>query len=149
MKTFLRAQLERHAQRLAELDFLLSREDIMKDMTIFGCRASTPMSPPGRPLRTLPTTRSRFGSGAARMLQDGGDDADMRAMAEEEIASAQTELLQLEVELQRMLLPKDPDDTPFVEIRAGTGGDESALFAADLLRMYMRYAEATRVAQLG
>jgi peptide chain release factor 1 len=77
------------------------------------------------------------------MLQDGADDADMRAMAEEEITSAQAELLELEAELQRMLLPKDPDDArpAFVEIRAGTGGDESALFAADLLRMYLRYAE--------
>jgi peptide chain release factor 1 len=77
------------------------------------------------------------------MLQDVGGDADMQVMAEEEIASAEAELLQLEAELQRMLLPKDPDDArpAFIEIRAGTGGDESALFAADLLRMYMRYAE--------
>jgi peptide chain release factor 1 len=64
-------------------------------------------------------------------------------MAQEEIEGAQAELVQLEGELQRMLLPKDPDDArnAFMEIRAGTGGDESALFAADLLRMYMRYCE--------
>ncbi len=64
-------------------------------------------------------------------------------MAAEEIADAQTELTQLEAELQRQLLPKDPDDgrNAFLEIRAGTGGDESALFAADLARMYTRYAE--------
>jgi peptide chain release factor 1 len=64
-------------------------------------------------------------------------------MAQEEIANAQAELLELEAELQRMLLPKDPDDAraAFLEIRAGTGGDESALFAADLLRMYSRFAE--------
>jgi peptide chain release factor 1 len=63
-------------------------------------------------------------------------------MAREEIAAATAELAQLEDELQRMLLPKDPDDArpAFVEIRAGTGGDESALFAGDLLRMYTRYA---------
>jgi peptide chain release factor 1 len=72
------------------------------------------------------------------------DDADLRDMAEEEITSASSELQTLEAELQRMLLPKDPDDArpAFVEIRAGTGGDESALFAGDLLRMYTRYAES-------
>ena len=69
-------------------------------------------------------------------------DPDMAEMAQEEITSAEAELLQLEDELQRLLLPKDPDDArnAFVEIRAGTGGDESALFAGDLTRMYTRYA---------
>jgi peptide chain release factor 1 len=72
------------------------------------------------------------------------DDEDMREMAEEEAASASAELQSLAAELQRMLLPKDPDDArpAFVEIRAGTGGDESALFAGDLLRMYTRFAES-------
>jgi peptide chain release factor 1 len=67
----------------------------------------------------------------------------MADMAQEEIASAEAELSQLDAELQRLLLPRDPDDkrNAFLEIRAGTGGDESALFAADLLRMYTRYAE--------
>jgi peptide chain release factor 1 len=71
-------------------------------------------------------------------------DEDLREMAEEEVVSASAELQTLEAELQRMLLPKDPDDArpAFVEIRAGTGGDESALFAGDLLRMYSRYAES-------
>jgi peptide chain release factor 1 len=144
MKDFLRAQLERHTQRLNELDFLLSREDIMKDMTQFLALS--------REHTDVTATAGRYGryqqreadlQAAQQMLQDVGDDADMRAMAEEEITSAQAELLQLEAELQRMLLPKDPDDArpAFLEIRAGTGGDESALFAADLLRMYMRYAE--------
>jgi peptide chain release factor 1 len=70
-------------------------------------------------------------------------DPDMAEMANEEIASASTELTQLENELQRMLLPKDPDDVrnAFMEIRAGTGGDESTLFAGDLLRMYTRYCD--------
>jgi peptide chain release factor 1 len=144
MKDFLRAQLERHTQRLHELDFLLSREDIMKDMTQFLAlsREHTDVTATaGRYARYQ--QREADVQAAQQMLQDGGDDADMRAMAEEEIASAQAELLQLEAELQRMLLPKDPDDArpAFIEIRAGTGGDESALFAADLLRMYMRYAE--------
>ena len=70
-------------------------------------------------------------------------DPDMADMAQEEIDTAQAEINQLEVELQRMLLPKDPDDArnAFVEIRAGTGGDESALFAGDLARMYTRYCD--------
>ena len=77
------------------------------------------------------------------MLGNCEGDAEMEAMAQEEIDSASTEIAQLEAELQRMLLPKDPDDArnAFVEIRAGTGGDESALFAGDLLRMYTRYAD--------
>jgi peptide chain release factor 1 len=64
-------------------------------------------------------------------------------MAQEEIDGASAEISQLEGELQRMLLPKDPDDArnAFIEIRAGTGGDESALFAGDLLRMYSRFCE--------
>ncbi|MEZ0306378.1 MAG: peptide chain release factor 1, partial [Ramlibacter sp.] len=71
------------------------------------------------------------------------DDAEMGDMAREEISAIESELPGLEDELQRLLLPKDPDDVrnTFLEIRAGTGGDESALFAGDLLRMYTRYAE--------
>ena len=80
---------------------------------------------------------------AREMAQDAGNDADLKAMADEEIIQAEADLTQLEAELQTALLPRDPDDArnAFVEIRAGTGGDESALFAADLARMYTRYAE--------
>jgi peptide chain release factor 1 len=71
------------------------------------------------------------------------DDPDMKAMADEEVQSATQEMVELEIELQRMLLPKDPDDArpAYLEIRAGTGGDESALFAGDLLRMYTKFCE--------
>ncbi len=77
------------------------------------------------------------------LLASAGGDAEMAEMAQEEIDGATAELNQLVVELQRMLLPKDPDDqrNAFMEIRAGTGGDESTLFAGDLLRMYTRYCE--------
>jgi peptide chain release factor 1 len=70
-------------------------------------------------------------------------DPDMRDMAREEIAQNEAKLLQIEAELQRLMLPKDPNDhrNAMLEIRAGTGGDESALFAGDLFRMYTRYAE--------
>ncbi len=140
MKAFLRAPLERYTQRLAELDFLLSREDIMQDMAQFMALS--------REHTEVGALASRF----ARYQQREADiqtaqamlgDADLQAMAQDEIASAHTEMLELEAELQRMLLPKDPEDArpAFLEIRAGTGGDESALFAADLLRMYSRYAE--------
>jgi peptide chain release factor 1 len=70
----------------------------------------------------------------------------MKEFAQEEIAATRAQMEQLELDLQKMLLPKDPNDERniFLEIRAGTGGDESALFAGDLLRMYLRYAERQR-----
>jgi peptide chain release factor 1 len=70
----------------------------------------------------------------------------MAEMAQEEIKSAEADLELLDGELQQLLLPKDPDDerNAFVEVRAGTGGDESALFAGDLARLYTRYAERQR-----
>jgi peptide chain release factor 1 len=140
MKAFLRAQLERYSQRLAELDFLLSREDIMKDMAQFMA-----LSREHTEVGAVASRYSRYVQREAdiQTAQALLDDPDMQDMAHEEIASAQAELQELEAELQRMLLPKDPDDArpAFLEIRAGTGGDESALFAADLLRMYSRFAE--------
>jgi peptide chain release factor 1 len=76
----------------------------------------------------------------------GDKDPDMHNMAVEEKATASAQLGSLEVELQKLLLPKDPHDSSniFLEIRAGTGGDEAAIFAGDLFRMYSRYAEVRR-----
>ena len=78
--------------------------------------------------------------------QDMLADPEMKEFAQEELLAARARVEQLEIDLQKMLLPKDPNDERniFLEIRAGTGGDESALFAGDLLRMYMRYAERNR-----
>jgi peptide chain release factor 1 len=78
----------------------------------------------------------------AREVAAGGD-ADLKALADEEIAAHEARLAALEAELQVLLIPKDPNDDRNVvlEIRAGTGGDEAALFASDLFRMYSRYAE--------
>ncbi len=78
---------------------------------------------------------------AQLMLEE--DDAEMREMAEEEIREGQQKREVLEAALQTLLLPKDPNDSHniFLEIRAGTGGDEAAIFAGDLFRMYSRYAE--------
>ncbi len=144
MKDFLRHQLERYASRLGELEFLLSREDIMKDMSQFLALSrehSEVTQIAGRYARYQQRRADLLA--AQELLAGASDDADMVAMAQEEIASAQGELATLEDELQRLLLPKDPDDArnAFLEIRAGTGGDESALFAGDLLRMYSRYCE--------
>lgn len=78
---------------------------------------------------------------AELMLED--DDLDLRDMAKEEIESASGQLVELESRLQTLLLPRDPNDSHnvFLEIRAGTGGDEAAIFSGDLFRMYSRYAE--------
>ncbi len=144
MKPFLRQQLARYADRLGELEFLLSREDIMKDMEQF-----LVLSREHTEVAAVATRWSRYRlreadlAAAHDLLASAADDAEMATMAQDEIESASAELAQLESELQRMLLPKDPDDArnAFMEIRAGTGGDESALFAGDLLRMYTRYCE--------
>ena len=144
MKPFMRAQLERSVQRLSELDFLLSREDIMQDMTQFMA-----LSREHAEVVALVTPYQKWlqhsadMEAAQTMLQDS--DPDVQAMAQEELAHGETHMAALAAQLQRMLLPKDPDDArnAFLEIRAGTGGDESALFAGDLLRMYTRYC-ATR-----
>jgi peptide chain release factor 1 len=79
---------------------------------------------------------------AAQMMQDSSADAEMRAMAEEEFYALKERLTGLERNVQLMLLPKDEDDekNAILEVRAGTGGDEAALFAAELFRMYERYA---------
>jgi peptide chain release factor 1 len=81
---------------------------------------------------------------AQEMLSE--EDAEIREMAEEEIADNESRIEPLEVELQKLLLPRDPNDNAnvFLEIRAGTGGDEAAIFAGDLFRMYSRFAESKK-----
>ncbi len=140
VKSFLRQQLERYVQRLEELDFLLSREDIMADMSQYRVlsREHAQVTQVAGRYQRYKQVESDL-AGAREMLED----PDMAEMAREEIEGGEAERVKLEAELQRLLLPKDPDDArnAFLEIRAGTGGDESALFAGDLLRMYTRYAE--------
>ncbi|WP_312451958.1 peptide chain release factor 1 [Comamonas sp.] len=140
MKDFLRQQLERYAERLNELNFLLSREDIMANMPQFLklSREHTDVAAVAERYARYQQVESDI-EGAKEMLAD----PDMADMAREEISNGEAELQQLVAQLQRMLLPRDPDDArpAFVEVRAGTGGDESALFAGDITRMYTRYAE--------
>ncbi len=140
LKASLIHNLERHTDRLGELNFLLSREDIMADMAQF-MKLSREHTEASAVAERYARYRQREADLAA--AQELLTDPDMAEMAQDEITSAQTELGELADQLQRMLLPKDPDDVrpAFVEIRAGTGGDESALFAGDLVRMYTRYAD--------
>jgi peptide chain release factor 1 len=82
----------------------------------------------------------------AREVLDSSDDPDMVSLAEEEVEELEQQLGAVEQELKLLLLPEDPEDrrNVILEVRAGTGGEEAALFAAELLRMYARYAEARR-----
>jgi peptide chain release factor 1 len=140
MKPFLRTQSEKYAERLEDLERLLQSPDIMADMKAFRdlSKEHSDVIPVAGRLKRYEQLEKDV-TGARGMLAD----PDMAEMAAEEIAAGEAELSQLEDELQRLMLPKDPDDARncFIEIRAGTGGDESALFAADLFRMYTRFAE--------
>jgi peptide chain release factor 1 len=140
MKDLLRQQFERLALRLSELDATLADPSSIGDMNRFRqlTREHAEVDGVVRRFRTY-QQRERDLHTARELLAD----PDMAAMAQEEIDAAEGDLLRLHQELQTALLPRDPDDArnAFLEIRAGTGGDESALFAADLLRMYLRFAE--------
>ena len=140
MKPFLRQQLDRYPVRLQELDFFLQQPEVVQDMQRFRALTCEHAEVSEVARRFAAFLQREADLAAARGMLD---DPEMADMAREEITSAESDLAALEDELQRLLLPKDPDDVrnAFVEIRAGTGGDESALFAGDLLRMYTRYAE--------
>jgi peptide chain release factor 1 len=143
MKASIRQKLEKAEQRFEELGALLADPETLgnsprfRDFSVEYAR--------------LQPTAAAF-AGYRQLEQDLRDaeliltdaDSDMRALGEEEIAAIRQRLLQHDAELERLLLPRDPRDerNVFLEIRAGTGGDEAALFVGDLLRMYSRYAEA-------
>ena len=140
MKESLRQQFERLALRLHELDATLADPRIAADMKRFRelTREHAEASSLIERFRRY-EQRERDLAAAQELLAE----PEMAAMADEEIASARGDMERLHSELQAALLPRDPDDerSAFLEIRAGTGGDESALFAGDLARMYLRYAE--------
>ena len=144
MKPFLRQTLERQILRLHELDALLSASDVVSDMARFRnlTREHAEASLITAQYNQL-TRREADLADTQAMLADASADPEMTAMAEDEINDAKADITRLDEALQLMLIPKDPDDArpAFLEIRAGAGGDESALFAADLFRMYTRYAE--------
>ncbi len=143
MKPSIQAKLDQLAERLVELDLLLSSEHAAADMDSFRKLSRehaeiTPVVELYRAFRQAGQDQVE----AREMLSD----PDMRAYAEEELAAGRARIEQIEFDLQKLLLPKDPNDERnlFLEIRAGTGGDESALFAGNLFRMYSRYAERNR-----
>jgi len=140
MKPFLRQQLERYPVRLQELDFFLQQPEVVQDMERYRAltREHAEVSEVAGLYQQLRDRESQL-SQAREMLSD----SDLAEIAREEIGTLEAQLPRLEDDLQKLLLPKDPDDVrnTFLEIRAGTGGDESALFAGDLLRMYTKYAE--------
>src|SRR5690606_19471847 len=134
MKASMRSRLEQLARRLAELDGLLALPEIGSDMDTFRklSRERAEVEPVASAFNRYLQTEEDMET--ARSLLS---DPDMKAMAEEELDAGEQRLKSLEHELNLLLLPTDPDDdrSLFLEIRAGTGGDESALFAGDLLRM--------------
>ena len=142
MKASLINKLDILQDRYDELTALLGDAEVIGNQTQFRAysREYAEVEPVVRTFREFCKVQDDL-QGAQALLKDS--DPDMREMAEEEVASAREQLGVLEAHLQRMLLPKDPNDgrNVFLEIRAGTGGDEAAIFSGDLFRMYSRYAE--------
>jgi len=136
----MRSRLEQLSHRLIEIDALLAEPELAVDMERFRklSRERAELQPVVEAFAAF--THCEQDLAAA---QDMLSDPELKAMAEEEIKSVKDRIQALEDTLRLLLLPRDPNDgrSLFLEIRAGTGGDESALFSGDLLRMYSRYAE--------
>ncbi len=143
MKASIEAKLDQLSRRLDELGAILSSEGITRDMDQYRrlTREHSELDPIAEMFRQY---RKTLGDSADAEAMLG--DAEMKSYAETEIRSCRQHLVELEENLQKLLLPKDPNDDRniFLEIRAGTGGDESGLFAGDLFRMYARFAERNR-----
>lgn len=142
MKPSIHQKLETLSARFDEVNALLGRPEIIANQDQF--RA---LSKEYAEVRHLVECYSQYRDvqaameSARQILRD--PDPDMRSLAEEELVQGEKQCVVLERKLQQLLLPRDPadDSNLFLEIRAGTGGDEAALFAGDLFRMYARYAE--------
>ena len=142
MNDNLRAKLQTLAERHEEIEQLLADPDIIADAAEFTrlSREYARLEPLARSLAAFEAAEADL---AAASDMAGEADPEMQALADDEAQAARARLAELEAELKQLMIPEDPDDARniFVEIRAGTGGDEAALFAGDLLRMYLRYAE--------
>lgn len=142
MKASIITKLEALCDRHEELAALLSEPEVIADQTRFRdySREYSDLEEVTKAFNAWRQAGEDLES-AQLMLED--DDPDMKAMAQEEIDAAREQIEALEAELQILLLPRDPNDhrSVFLEIRAGTGGDEAAIFSGDLFRMYSRYAE--------
>lgn len=142
MKPSLLNKLATLQDRFEELTALLGDAEVIANQPQFRAysREYAEVEPVVQAYRQLCKVQDDL-AGAQALLKDS--DPDLRAMAEEEVEQAKASLEELEDRLQRMLLPRDPNDgrNVYLEIRAGTGGDEAAIFSGDLFRMYSRYAE--------
>jgi peptide chain release factor 1 len=140
MKPTFAAKLDQLRRRLADVNGLLSSENATRDMDQYRrlSREHAELEPVVDLFNKYRETEQGVAEAQALLA-----DAEMKSYAESEIKTGHERLAAIESELQKLLLPKDPNDERniFLEIRAGTGGDESALFAGDLFRMYARYAE--------
>ena len=145
MKASILSKLDHLSERYEEVGALLSDGDIISDQNRF--RALSKEYAELEPLvKTYASYRDVVENMEEAKLLLKDSDTDMREMAQEEMRSGETQRQELELEMQKLLLPKDPKDSKnvFLEIRAGTGGDEAAIFSGDLFRMYSRYAETKR-----
>ncbi|RRV33980.1 peptide chain release factor 1 [Pseudomonas sp. o96-267] len=142
MKASLLNKLDNLSDRFEELTALLGDAEVISKQTQFRAYSKeyAEIEPVIATFRELRKVQSDL-EGAQALLKDS--DPDLREMAELEVDQAKEVLVGLEDKLQRMLLPKDPNDgrNVYLEVRAGTGGDEAAIFSGDLFRMYSRYAE--------
>ena len=143
MKTSIHQKLMSLIDRLTELDKLLSDQHVTTDLDNYRklTKEHAEISPVVALFQDFRATEADIAA-----AQEMASDPEMRDYAEAEIKAGKEKLIGFEKELQTLLLPKDPNDDRniFIEVRAGTGGDESALFAGDLFRMYARYAERNR-----
>lgn len=145
MKRSLLDKLERLDDRLIEIDALMSDPDTINDQNRFRdiSKERAEIAPIVSCFKDFQENQAAIDN-ARDMLKDS--DAEIRELAQEELKQAQANNESLEIQLQTLLLPKDPADSSniFLEIRAGTGGEEAALFSGDLMRMYTRYAETRK-----
>ncbi len=145
MKPSILSKLEILSARHEEIAGLLSEPEIINDQNQFRSLSMeyAQLEDVVKAFEAYRSAEQDF-NGAQEMLKE--DDAELREMAEEELDDARQRMEGLELELQKLLLPKDPNDNSnvFLEIRAGTGGDEAAIFAGDLFRMYSRFAESKK-----
>ncbi len=143
MKQSIRDKLDHLTGRLEEVDLLLASGETASDMVQF-----TKLSRERAEIEPVVMLFADFRKAEGDLAEAEAmlSDPDMKEFAEEEMKAAKARLPELETELQKLLLPKDPNDerNVILEIRAGTGGEESALFAGNLFRMYTRYAERQR-----
>ncbi len=144
MKPSIQTKLENLGERFEEITVLLSQPEVQSNQNQFRSLSQeyAQLDPIVNCYRQYQENEANLES-AKEMAKDS--DLELREMAKEEINEATAQRDELEQQLQILLLPKDPNDNRnvFLEVRAGTGGDEAAIFAGDLARMYQRYAERT------